>query len=258
MSNTHVIEQLSLPRDPATGKPIEPIAQPGYYPGYSTLSQNEYWDAATRSVVLERVQKVPPIRFFNPEEARLLTAVCNRIVPQDDRDEGHRIPIMPFIDKRLYEGRIDGYRYEGMPTDPEAHRLGLKAIDEIAHHLYGTGFLDIATGEQERVLKTIHKGNPPAAREIWQRMPVHRYWMLLVQDCVEIYYAHPLAWDEIGYGGPAYPRAYMRLERGQPEPWEVDECRYEWIAPPGSISDTYEFIAGEGEHRGTPGQGGTH
>jgi hypothetical protein len=50
----------------------------------------------------------------------------------------------------------------------------------------------------------------------------------------------------------------MRLEGGQPEPWEVNEHRYDWEAPPGSVSDVYEFIAGEGEHRATPGQGGTH
>lgn len=66
MNKTHVAEQLSLPLNPATAEPMEPKAQPGYYPGYSTLSQNEYWDAATRKVVLERVQKVSPIRFFSP------------------------------------------------------------------------------------------------------------------------------------------------------------------------------------------------
>ncbi len=25
------------------------------------------------------------------------------------------------------------------------------------------------------------------------------------------FYSHPWAWNEIGYGGPAYPRGYMRL-----------------------------------------------
>ena len=80
----------------------------------------------------------------------------------------------------------------------------------------------------------------PGAEEIWQRMPMHRYWGLVVQDCVEMYYAHPWAWDEIGFGGPAYPRAYMRLERGEPEPWEVEEQRYEWGAPPVAVSDPAE------------------
>jgi hypothetical protein len=58
-----------------------------------------------------------------------------------------------------------------------------------------------------------------------------------MQDAIDAYYAHPWAWDEIGYGGPAYPRAYTRLERGDPEPWEVEEQRYDWLAPHIAVSD---------------------
>ncbi|MDQ6943705.1 MAG: gluconate 2-dehydrogenase subunit 3 family protein, partial [Candidatus Eremiobacteraeota bacterium] len=77
-------------------------------------------------------------------------------------------------------------------------------------------------------------------------------------DCAEAYYAHPWAWDEIGFGGPAYPRAYMRLERGEPEPWETNEKRYAWEPPEGSESGAYEPVGGQPEHLGSPGQGGTH
>ena len=257
MSPTRVAQEKALPLDPKSGRALKPMAQPGYYPGYSTLSQQKYWDATTRKVVLERVNHVPEFRFFSPEQARLLEAVCDRILPQDDRDAAHKIPIAPHIDKRLYEGRIDGYRYEDMPPDREAHQFGLRGIEEIAHHLYATSFLELTPGDQEQVLKTIHSGKPPAG-EVWRRMPAHRYWMLLVQDCVEVYYAHPWAWDEIGYGGPAYPRAYMRLEGGKPEPWEVDEQRYAWDPPSEAISHKYEFVGGASEHLGSPGQGGTH
>ena len=89
-------------------------------------------------------------------------------------------------------------------------------------------------------------------------MPVQRFWMLLVQDAVDAYYAHPYAWDEIGFGGPAYPRAYMRLEHGEPEPWEVEEQRYEWLAPADSVSDVSEPVGEKDQHLATPGQGGTH
>jgi hypothetical protein len=206
------------------------------------------------------VEHVPPIRFFSPDEAQLMEAVCNRILPQDDREEAHRIAIMPRIDERLWSGRIDGYRYEDMPPDAEAHRLGLQAIEAIAQHLYDTSFINLIPLEQDRVLKTIHDGEPPAAHAIWQRMSVQRYWMLLVQDCIEAYYAHPYAWDEVGFGGPAYPRGYMRLEGGKPEPWEVEEQRYEWAAPPDSLSDIYEQIGkDESTHDTmTPGQEGSH
>lgn len=246
------------PVDPRTEKPIGPMAQPGYYPRFSTLSQQKFWDAKTREVVLDRVENVPEIRFFSPEEARLLKAICDRVLPQDDRDEAHKIPIVPQIDKRLYENSHDGYRYEKMPPDREAFRLGLQAIEEMAQSRYGQGFLDIGPREQEGILRSLHHGKPGAAFDIWDRMPVERFWMLLLTDCAEAYYSHPWAWDEIGFGGPAYPRAYMRLERGEAEPWETDEKRYEWKAPENSLSGEYELVTGQTEHFGSPGQGGTH
>ncbi|HZU24570.1 MAG TPA: gluconate 2-dehydrogenase subunit 3 family protein [Bryobacteraceae bacterium] len=240
------------------GRPIEPMRQPGYYPGYSTLSQQKFWDAKTREVVLARVSNVPPIRFFSADQARTMEVICAHIIPQDDRDPAYRIPILPGIDDRLWNKRHDGYRFEDMPDDGEAFRLGLRAIDEIAQHLHGALFVDIGWREQDLILESLHHGKPAAGHEIWQRMNVSRFWLMLVQDCVEVYYAHPWAWDEIGYGGPAYPRAYMRLEGGLPEPWEVDEQRYDWLAPEDTVSDKYELVAGEESHYGSPGQGGTH
>ncbi len=250
-------DELVQPIDPESGKPLPPKAQVGYYPGYQTLSQQRFWDEATREVVLRRVHHVPPIRFFSSAEARLLQAVADRILPQDDRDQEHRIPIVPFIDARLLSGRIDGYRYADMPPDGEAHRLGLQAINEIAHYMYEQDFVDLPPSLQERILSTIHDGNPPAGHAIWQRMSVQLYWRLLLQDCVEVYYAHPFAWDEIGFGGPAYPRGYMRLQHGQPEPWERDEVRYAWQAPSWSVSQEFTPLDGS-QDSASPGQEGTH
>jgi hypothetical protein len=180
-------------------------------------------------------------------------------LPQDDRDEAHRIPLVNTIDDRLFHRRIDGYRFEDMPPDHEAHRLGLQAINAIAHHMFDNDFVHLGQREQDAVLQTIHDGQPPAAHEIWQKMSVHRFWMLLMQDAVDAYYAHPYAWDEIGFGGPAYPRGYMRLEGGKPEPWEVEEQRYAWRAPANALSDTYTPVDGPGGHAQQPsGQEGTH
>jgi hypothetical protein len=253
-----IVKMDKRPVDPATGKPIGPLAHPGYYPGFSTLDQQKFWDAKTREVVFDRINNVPEIRFFTPEEARLLAAICDRVLPQEDRDDKHRIPLVPQIDKRLYENSHDGYRYENMPPDREAFQLGIKAVEQIAVHEHGRSFLDIGPLEQDAILRSLHQSKPTAAHEIWAQMPVHRFWMLLLTDCAEAYYSHPFAWDEIGFGGPAYPRAYMRLERGEAEPWEVDERRYEWAAPPNSLSGNHEPIGGEMEHYGSPGQGGTH
>ena len=108
-------ERLSI--DPATMQTRPATAQPGYYPGYSTLRQQAYWDAATREVVRKRVEEVPSIRFFDEQEAGFMSIVCDHLLPQDDRDLAHRIPVLPYIDERLFEGRTPGYRFESMPPD---------------------------------------------------------------------------------------------------------------------------------------------
>jgi hypothetical protein len=248
----------SLPLDPSTGDPRPPQAQPGYYPGFSTLSQQAFWDEATRAVILQRVHHLPPIRFFTPDERALMEALVARLVPQDDRDEAHRVPLVNTIDERLFTGRIDGYRFEDMPPDTEAYRLGLSGIDAIAHHLHRRRFVDLTATEQDEVLWTLHRGEPPAGEDVWERVAVARFWLLITQDAIEAYYAHPFAWDEIGFGGPAYPRGYFRLEHGRPEPWEVKEQRYEWDAPADSRSDRYEQLGGPGTHHTPAGQEGSH
>lgn len=244
--------------EPATDAPLSRREQPGYYPGFSTLKQKPYWDAATRRVIEERVSRQKPIRFFTPDEAQTMLAVVDRILPQDDRTDERRIPILPGIDERLFENRLEGYRFEDMPPDQEAYRIGAHAFEEMARMLHGRGFHNLDVREQEEILKSIHQAKPKAAQKLWKQMNVERFWALLVTDVVSVYYAHPWAWDEIGFGGPAYPRGYMRLEEGEPEPWEVEEQRYEWQAPPDSISDVEDLHAGAKDHLVQPGQAGTH
>lgn len=249
-----------LPTHLETGRAIMPSAQPGYYPGYSTLKQQAFWDEATRKVVLDRVEKIPPLRFFSdPGEAALMRAVCDRLLPQDDRDDEHKISLINYIDEKLYLGKSEGYRYEDMPSDGEAIHLGLRGIDVIARKMYNMPFVELGPLERDAVLQTLHDNNPPAGDEIWQRVAVPHLWLFLMNCVIEAYYAHPYAWDEVGFGGPAYPRGYFRLEGGRPEPWEVEEQRYEWRAPNASLSDSYRPLGGPGKHKQQmKGQGGTH
>lgn len=243
--------------DPASGKPLAPREQPGYYPGYETLRQQKFWDEATRTVVLARVQEEPPIRFFTEAEARTMLAVVDRVMPQEDRLPHRRIPLLPSLDRRLFMGKINGYRYEDMPPDPEAYRIAARAFELMAERLRGCRFDELPTREQERLLKSIHDGDPVEAREEWQKMNIERFWTMLVGDVCSVYYAHPWAWDEIGYGGPAYPRGYMRLEEGEPEPYEVNEQPYAWCAPADTLSDVEEAHGSGAEHQ-TGDEGGTH
>lgn len=247
------------PTDPATREPLPATAQPGYYPGFETLSQAPFWDEATRRVVEARVHDVPPIRFFTPAEVPLMQCICDHLLPQGDRVAERRVPILNYVDERLATGRTAGYRFDSMPPDGEAYRRGFRALDVMARAHAGVDFLELDWDRQEALLHSLHDEEPwPGAEGVWERMPVDRWWALVMSDIASAYYAHPWAWDEIGFGGPAYPRGYMRLLHGEPEPWEVDERRYGWAAPEGSLSDTTDTGRSPQRRRPSQGQLGTH
>ena len=195
------------------------------YPGYNVLDKwsSPDWDDQTREVVRQRLEEVPEIRFFTDAEAHTLAAVAERIVPQPDRDEAAKIPIVPWIDEKLYEDNRDGYRYEELPPQREAWRLGLAGIDEAARALFGgKPFIDLDALSQDVVLNHVERGRPPGAS--WEKLPAARFFKsVLAITIVKTYYAHPLAWNEIGYNGPSSPRGHVRKWEGGVDPWEARE-----------------------------------
>ena len=53
---------------------------------------------------------------------------------------------------------------------------------------------------------------------------MRKAWGVVMRGVLGAFYSHPWAWNEIGYGGPAYPRGYMRLGEGQREPHQATEA----------------------------------
>ena len=54
-----------------------------------------------------------------------------------------------------------------------------------------------------------------------------RAWSVVMRDALSAFYAHPWAWNEIGFGGPAYPRGYGAFgspRLGERESWEGEEA----------------------------------
>jgi len=195
------------------------------YPNYNVLDKwsSPDWDDLTREVVRRRLEEIPPIRFFTEDESRTLAAVVERIIPQPDRSDDKKVPIVSWIDEKLYEDRRNGYRYEELPPQREAWRLGLKGIDETAQALFdGKSFADLDPLSQDVVLTHVERGNAPGAA--WEQMPAARFFTSVLSiTIVKIYYAHPLAWNEIGYNGPSSPRGHVRKWEGGVDPWEAKD-----------------------------------
>jgi hypothetical protein len=193
------------------------------FPTYDVLDKwdSPSWNNQTRAVVKKRLEEVPDRRFLTETEWEILVAVCDRLIPQPDR-ANRPVPIVPFIDEKLFNNQGDGYRYEGMPPMREAWRRGIKAIDEEARAQWGGGYRELPHNQQEAVLRAIQ--NNDARSSAWEGLSPKRFFSgLLLRTTASIYYAHPAAWNEIGFGGPASPRGYVRLGFDRRDPWEAEE-----------------------------------
>jgi Gluconate 2-dehydrogenase subunit 3 len=196
------------------------------YPDFDVATDDKWkhdWDPKTRRLVTERVAHVPPYRFLTDGEARLLEAICDRLLPQDDRRPAERVPIAPWIDNRLAGNDGEGYRYAEMPPDPEAVRGGLRAIDGVAQAEYGRPFVEVDQPAQDAILGATAEGTD--ADGAWEGPPTKRWFQLILNQVLSFYYAHPAAWADIGFKGPSSPRGHMRLDLGRRDPWEAAERR---------------------------------
>ena len=188
------------------------------YPDFDVLEQAGHWDDATRKVVLERVAEVPPLRFFDAGEAETLACFCDVVTAQDAEP---RVPVLAMVDQKLHEGRLDGYRYADMPDDRETWRLAARGLDERARALGAEGFADADPDTRLRIVAEFHAGDLHDG--VWAELPAKKAFSVLMRAVLEAFYSHPWAWNEIGFGGPAYPRGYARMGIGLRESWERRE-----------------------------------
>ena len=138
----------------------------GRYPDYDVLSTAQHWDQITRRVVLDRLANVPSIRFFTAQEARTLKAFCDVVMGQDSEP---RIPVLEMVDDTLGAGRLDGFRHDDMPADPETWRLVAANLDRTAaQHGYEDGFPAADSECQHEIVQGFSTGEArvgPAGRE---------------------------------------------------------------------------------------------
>jgi hypothetical protein len=193
----------------------------GRYPDFDVLEQADRWDEVTRRVVLDRVQNVPPSRFFDVRETATLEALCNHLTGQVGEEP--KLPVLAYVDEKLFLGKRDGYRYFDMPDDGETWRRVARGFDDEARALGRESYALLSDHEQDELCHRFSKAELFGG--IWGTLNVARAFSVVLRYVCEAYYAHPWAWNEIGFPGPAYPRGYARfgsphLRDGETETWE--------------------------------------
>lgn len=196
------------------------MSVPAYPPGtVRALLDTPHVSEATRSALQARLDAPAYTpQFFAPETYALLEAVAACLIPQPDRPK-QLIALAPAIDQRLAEGRADGWRYDALPPDREAYRMGLGGIQEIAQSQFQADFTALSAEQQDAVVQALASGTPPGAT--WKILDSSRFFEELLAELTETYYAHPLAQEEIGYVGMADLPSWTKIglnEREEREP----------------------------------------
>jgi Gluconate 2-dehydrogenase subunit 3 len=186
----------------------------GRFAGFDVLEQADLWDDVTAGVVLARLDPPQAFSFFTPAEQATAEGLFDRLLAQDDEP---RVPVALMVDRRLSVGETDGWRYADMPEDAEAWRRTLAALDDDALGHYGRPFARLGPDEQGVLIQAVQD------HEQWHGLPAKRVWSLWTRYATTAFYSHPWAWNEIGFGGPAYPRGYKALGAGKREGWEVSD-----------------------------------
>jgi hypothetical protein len=196
------------------------------YPGYDVLAKRDSpsWNAQTRQVIDQRLAVgADTHRFFSAQEWPSVRAICDRIIPQP-LDKPGRVPIAALLDDQLHCSATEGYRDARLPPMREAWQRAVRALDAESLHSRGCRFHQLEGPQQDALLSRVQQGDVHDAA--WEGLPAKIFFEdRVLHDITRIYYSHPTSWNEIGFGGPAAPRGYVRMGFDRRDPWEASEAR---------------------------------
>jgi|tagenome__1003787_1003787.scaffolds.fasta_scaffold20026257_2 hypothetical protein len=187
----------------------------GRFPGFDVLSQVDVWDDATAGAVLARLSHPTGPAFFTPGEVAVARPLLDLLLAQDAEP---RVPVLEMIDQRLALGETDGWHYDDLPPDAEAWRRSLHALDLDARDRFAGGFAELPPDRQAVLVQAVQQAGT------WHGLVAAHVWSLWTRYACTAFYAHPWAWNEIGFPGPAYPRGYLNPGVGSREKWEVRDA----------------------------------
>jgi len=179
-----------------------------------------------------------PWMFFTADEASLVEAAVDRLIPRDDRGPGGKdAGCAVFIDRQLAGpyGRSDGLYMRPpfmpgaatqgyqMPDTPAArYRAGLKALAEhIKGAFGGRSFAQLSPQDQDKVLAGLESGSIALAG-----VDGAQFFGLLLQNTQEGFFADPIyggnrdmaGWKLIGFPGTRYDYRDWVERHNQPYP----------------------------------------
>jgi hypothetical protein len=179
----------------------------GRYPDYDVLESVGSWDDATRRVIEARLDvSSRRLTFFTPAEQPVARRFCDFVMAQDREP---RIPVLELIDQKMAKGQLDGFHFDDMPNDRITWHRVLAGLNVTARQHSGVAFAECDEQTAHSIVEGFARGELRWAEG--EELNVSRAWSVCTRAILAAFYSHPWAWNEIGFGGPAYPHGYMRL-----------------------------------------------
>ena len=152
--------------------------------------------------------------------------MVSRILPDA---EAYGIDLALRLDAMMADQEGNGWRYEALPTDPDAYRAGLDTLNALAQAKTGQGFSHLPEVARDELLEAIGQGEArvPAPAGCFDAEQMKLWFEEVRSDAVRHYVAHPAIMARIGYSGFANGggtgHAFEGFEKvgiGEREAWE--------------------------------------
>ena len=139
-------------------------------------------------------------QFFTNEEAQLVDAIAEQIIPGDQDAGGHDAGVVHFIDRQL----VGHYK-----NHQETYRRGLVGLQETSRELFGQGFLKLTGPQQTELLKRLESGSAPGAT--WNESSAATFFRLVRDHSLQGFYGSPR------HGGNRDYVSYRMLQLDYPQ-----------------------------------------
>lgn len=146
------------------------------------------------------LERYSTYRFFTVEEALLVDALVDQIIPPDEWPGAKDAGVTRFIDKQL-AGTYARFRND--------YRLGLKAVFQSCQKLFSQSFTDLTPDKQVDFLKSLEAGRlsqPVNEKEtgngldaIWKDGFDRRFFRLLRDHTMQGFYGSPRHGGNLNY-----------------------------------------------------------
>jgi gluconate 2-dehydrogenase gamma chain len=129
-----------------------------------------------------------PWRFFTADEARLVDAITEQIIPADQDPGARDAGVVNFIDKQL-AGRLRRHQ--------STYRGSLVGVEETSRVMFNRGFVALPSDQQIEVLKALESGR--AKGETWRQASSSAFFRLIRDHTMAGFYGGPQHGGNRGY-----------------------------------------------------------